>query len=312
MRQLLDQIDQLAKLEPGERAAALLLLMGQTLVSAGVMVGGSLAERAHQMHAESKAGASKGVAAERPPGMAKEPSPAPKGVSAPDRFDKALIDAEMSHLGRMDVDSESRIRTDEPLRKALVDQPLAAAALKKCASPCYPPGLTDKQVQRLDRLLSRVAETGSYNESALREYLYKHRDAIDTAISQIEGTKNAGDLNAWLDFYNDPTRKIVRLPTKEDPRFLIELRDRAEKVGVDKGREMAKAAGMKEVGFENPFERRGRYGQGFDDVMMDGASLDTADIYIVEYKGGDAVLYPFLRLYFDSILQVATNNTHIS
>jgi hypothetical protein len=316
--QLLQQIDALAKLPPGERSAALLLLMGQTLMSAGVMAGGTLAERAQQVHAEVKAGTlaephatpktggvgepgaaapksgepgpAHGAPAERPPGGVGEPAVKPVDLAeVANRFDRARVDTEMSKLGRMDADSEARLRADEPLRKALADQPRAASALKKCASPCYPPGVTERQVQRLDTLLSRLAETGGYDEAALKEYLHARRGNLDAAITQLEGTKTAGDLNAWLKYYNSG-REPTRLPPKGDPADLLAVRDRAHDIGVAKGREAAYGDNLKDAGFKNPFERQGRYGQGFDDIMRTGSTLDNGDIYIVEYKGGGAVL----------------------
>jgi hypothetical protein len=283
--ELIVQIDALSKLPPGERSAALLMLIGQTMISAGVMVGGSLAERAHQRRAEAEAGKLKGLGQEQP---GAEPGKKPAGAGG-DIFDKARADADITRLGKMDPDSEARLRADEPLRKALADQPLAAAALKKCASPCFPPGVTPEQVARLDRLLSRLGETGGYDQAALKKYLYDRRGDLNKAISQIEGVKNTGDLNAYLKFFNEGG-EVEHLPPKGDPKILLEERDRSHDYGVDRGRAQAQTDGHSSAGFTNPFERHGRYGQGFDDVMKKGANVDVGDVFIVEYKGGDAVL----------------------
>jgi hypothetical protein len=43
-----------------------------------------------------------------------------------------------------------------------------------------------------------------------------------------------------------------------------------------------------EFGWDNPFDHHGRYGQGFDDILVDR----RGKIWIVEYKGGEAVLSP--------------------
>jgi len=290
--QLMQQIEALSKLEPGERSAALLMLIGQTMLSAGVIAGGALAERAQQTHAEAAGGKLKGLRDEAPVTSREPGEPtarqAPAGATA-EIMEKAKADTEISRLGKMDPDSEARLRTDEPLRKSLTDQPLAAAALKKCASPCFPPGVTPDQVARLDRLLSRMSETGGYDDAALRKYLYDRRTDLSKAISQIEGSNTGGDLNAYLAYFNTG-REITRLPPQGDPRLLLELRDRAYGYGVERGRAKALAEGHDRVGFSNPFEFKGRYGQGFDDVMKKGPSLDLGEIHIVEYKGGDAVL----------------------
>jgi hypothetical protein len=295
--QLLQQIDALSKLPAGERSAALLMLIGQTMLSAGVMVGGALAERAQQQHAEAQGGRLKGVTEEKPlgaPEPARTPPPEPptatKPISPTDAmFEKARVDADMGRLGNMDPESAKRLRADEPMRSALVESPLAASALKKCASNCFPPNVTPQQVARLDQLLSRLAETGNYDQAALKEYLYKRRDDLGSAISQIEGVRNARDLNAYLDYFNRGG-KIEKLPPQGDPKLLVELRDRAHDAGVTGGRAQAQSEGLSSAGFTNPFERRGRYGQGFDDVMKKGPNIDVGDAYIVEYKGGDAVL----------------------
>ncbi|MGH9173679.1 MAG: hypothetical protein ACRD1H_04955, partial [Vicinamibacterales bacterium] len=281
--------------DKGQRSAALLMLIGQTMLSSGVMVGGALAERAHQQRAEAKVGT--GLADERPPGTAdsaKTTAPGTPSATMPTgptdaMFEKARVDADMSRLGKMDAESEKRLRANEPLRTALVDQPLAAGVLKKCASNCFPPEVTPPQIERLDRLLSRLAETGGYDEAALRKYLYDRRKELDKAIDQIQGVENGAHLNLYLEYFNKG-RTIKELPAPRDPKLLLELRDRAHDYGVDRGRTQAQSEGMTSVGFKNPFERRGRYGQGFDDVMKKGANADVGEVYIVEYKGGDAVL----------------------
>jgi hypothetical protein len=260
-----------------------------------MLVGGSLAERAQQAHAEAKAGA-KGAAAETPKGGAADPHAVPKPGSE-EAYSRAKADTDLGRLGRMDPGSEQKLRNDQPLREALAQHPLAAAALKKCASPCFPADLTEQQVKRLSDFLSRIEQAGGakVNEAALREYLYARRGNLDNAITNIVGTKKAADLNVWLEFYNRPGKDgqpnaPTMLPSKGDPKELQMRRDRAHDIGVSQGRKTATEAGFKSVGFENPFERQGRYGQGFDDIMFQGADHDTVTVYIVEYKGGDAQL----------------------
>lgn len=289
---LMNQINELSKLPPGQRAAALMMLIGQTMISAGVMVGGALAERAQQRHAEAKAAKAKGLIDETPPGHSSGDSTGTKPAPSADPiFEKARVDKEMGALGPMDKDSAAKLRNDEPLRKALNDQPLAAAALKKCASPCYPPDIKPEQVTRLDKILSRLAETGPYDEGALKKYLHDRRDNLDKAIADIAGVKNSKDLKAWLDFYNDPKKKVEKLPPKGDPRELAARVERAHDIGVKHGTEQAKLDGLEGVGFDNPI-KQGAFGQGLDDVRRKGPSLDVGDVFVVEYKGGESKLAP--------------------
>lgn len=67
-------------------------------------------------------------------------------------------------------------------------------------------------------------------------------------------------------------------------------KDLSHDIGVQQGREAARDMGLvPEDLWINPREFNGRYGQGFDDVMIDAA---TGHHVIVEYKGGDAQLAP--------------------
>jgi hypothetical protein len=269
---LVVKIEELSKLPEGERAAALLLLVSQVMLQAGIVAGGALAERAHQRRAEAKA---KGRATK----------------AGDELFTKAQADRDLAVLGAMNDETKGLLKGNEPLRTALVDNPSAASALKKCASPCFPPGASPQQVQRLERLLNRLKETGAYDEAALKQYFHKRRDDLTAAIANLDGVKTAGDLNAWLKFYNEG-RGVITLPAKGDPRELAARMARAHDIGVSKGREMATSVeGLTAVGFDNPI-KGGTFGQGFDDVMRKGVSLDVGEVFIVEYKGGTSVLQP--------------------
>jgi hypothetical protein len=60
-----------------------MLMFGQTLQSAGLMVGGVLAKRAHQQHAEAKDGKLKGLIDETPPSA--DPTKPPPATRLPSR-----------------------------------------------------------------------------------------------------------------------------------------------------------------------------------------------------------------------------------
>ena len=240
---LLRQIDALAKLPPGERSSALLLLMGQTLMSAGVMAGGSLAEHAQQAHAGAKAGGPReaggktggGALEEHPQETGAETSRKTAAPAGEASIDRTRVDMEMSQLGRMDAESEARLRADEPLREALVDQPLAASALKKCASPCYPRGISAEMVKRLDSLLKRLGATGEYNERALKDYLYARRENLPNAIAEIEGVKSAADLNGLLENANrasEGPNAVPNAPANVEPQRPAEPQDAPRQAGT--------------------------------------------------------------------------------
>ncbi|MGM9474532.1 eCIS core domain-containing protein [Pseudarthrobacter sp. YS3] len=208
--------------------------------------------------------------------------------------------------GPMSPDTEKLLMGNDALRGALKENSLAAKVLKKCASPCFPENATAGQVQRLETLLKRVAKTGDYDENLLREYLYKRRELLDSAIYDLGAIANtkriqagtaAKDLNTWLAFITDPTKAITKL---DDPLVKLARRNLAHDIGVLGGRAQAAKDGLKVTAFESPF-KMGSHGQGLDDVAVQaaegiegiavkGPSLETDLIYVLEHKGGEAGL----------------------
>lgn len=200
----------------------------------------------------------------------------------------AMVEAEVARLGG-NPETQEMLRNNDALRTALVDNPLAARALKRCTSPCFPPNATPEQVARLERLLERVARTGEVNQDALTRYFHDRRDNLDQALNNIGHSTNANDLNGLVDYLNRGGT-ITRGPSPEE---LPEAqRRRSAEIGVTHGRQQALTDGYQDVGFQNPFEHIGSHGQGFDDIRLDGPDVYTGDIYIVEYKGGGATLDP--------------------
>ncbi len=303
---IMTKIDELSKLEKGQREAALMMLLGQTLLQAGVMVGGKLAERAQQQRMEGMVRdlqANKAPSGEEGPrldvekGKIVEPPPSIDSKVG-DMFAAATKEEQMAKLGPMDEESRKRLEENAELRKALAESELAARMLKKCASSCFPENMTAEQVQRLERLLRSIRYMGgdAVNEGALKEYLYKRRETLDNAIARLEAADNAGSLNAWLDFYNTRgEEKIIHGPKPEEIRASYERKRVAYEHGEKFGRKQADADGIRDVGFENPI-KRGAFEQGFDDVRKKGGlpdtQLDNGDVYIVEYKGAGSHLAP--------------------
>lgn len=232
-----------------------------------------------------------------PPGKAPLALPPAGGTSGPpvratveEMFHKYAVGEDLKRLGPVNEETKPLLEKNDALRGALAESPLAAAALKKCSSPCFPPNATPAQIERLERYLRKIGP--GYDEAALRQYLYDRRDLLDSALSGLEQAKTVGRLNGWLAFYNtEGEAGISRVRPYEDPAYIAEMVRRAHDFGVKYGEIQAKADGLVDVGFDNPI-RLGGYDQGFDDVMHNGASLDTGDVYIVEYKGGSAQLAP--------------------
>jgi hypothetical protein len=151
-----------------------------------------------------------------------------------------------------------------------------------------PAGASANQAKRVEDLLNRIRQTGSYDEAALKEYFLQAK-SLDKAIDNIAGTKSAADLDLWVKFYNNKGT-ITPLPPKGDPKELAARARRAHDIGVEHG----KAAAMSDLklaptNFDNPI-KQGAFGQGFDDIMHSGSNLQFGEVYIVEYKGGLAQL----------------------
>lgn len=207
--------------------------------------------------------------------------------------------------GPISPETEKLLIGNDALRGALKENSLAAKVLKKCASPCFPENATAEQVRRLEVLLERVAKTGSYDEALLREYLYKRRDLLASAVADLEtfvtqrrlqSGSAAKDLNAWLGFMTDPAKAVVKL---DDPLVKLARRNLAHDIGVLGGRAQATKDGLAVTRFESPF-RMGSHGQGLDDVAAEGIEgiaskgpdLDKGLVYVLEHKGGEATLRP--------------------
>jgi hypothetical protein len=207
-----------------------------------------------------------------------------------------IADKEIKNLGSttgeaLNDETIKLLKQKPALRSALAESSLAARALKKCNTPCYPPNATPDQIRTLEQHLERVRITGKYNEHNLREFLYKNRDDLDKAIGDVMSHKTSRHLDEFLrkEIHYQPMGP--RVPPREDPRIRGAMVERSHHIGQMHGRAYAgDTLGLKGVGFKNPFERAGKYGQGFDDIMVRGADLDNGIVFIVEYKGGRAVL----------------------
>ncbi|MBV7530220.1 DUF4157 domain-containing protein [Chitinophaga sp. sic0106] len=114
----------------------------------------------------------------------------------------AAVWDDLLRIGTMtDEGTIIRIINETEFRKALIAHPTAARAMKKCASPCFPPEATVSQVNDIAKILDgksreEIAKAG--------EYIYRHRgsgDDLEKAIKKMqENFKEAvKDINAPLD-----------------------------------------------------------------------------------------------------------------
>lgn len=85
-----------------------------------------------------------------------------------------------------DKSTLERLVAEDAFRKALADNPLAVMALKKCASPCFPPNATSEQISRLTKLLA-----GKSNDeiAKVNNLIYNNRataQTLEAAITKLE------------------------------------------------------------------------------------------------------------------------------
>lgn len=218
-------------------------------------------------------------------------------VAGGEKLAKEVAQKEIKNIGTatgdvLKPDTVALLNQKPLLRSALAENSLAARALKKCKSPCYPPSATPDQVRALEQHLERVKATGKYNEDMLREYLHANLNDLDKAIAELSKHKTSRHLNSFLgNETRMPIGPVKRVKPREDPRIVGELTERSHDLGVKYGEKYAvEQLKLSKVGFSNPFQTVGKYGQGFDDIMVLGADLDNGLIYILEYKGGTAAL----------------------
>lgn len=198
-----------------------------------------------------------------------------------------IIEEEIARLG-VNPETQELLRTNETLRRSLLDHPYAARALRRCSSPCFPPNATPEQIAQIDRLLRRVTG-GEVDYDLLTHYFHSNRERLQEAINFLDQRgATAAEINAKTRFYYEG-RTPTQLPSRMDLAAAVE---RAHEHGVRQGSRTALREGLHDSGFVNPFEYRGRYGQGFDDIRVHGSDLYRDEIWIVEYKGGGAALDP--------------------
>ena len=99
------------------------------------------------------------------------------------------VEREISSLGAMDAHSEAVLRANPELRRALVENPLAADALKLCKSPCLPDFASPEQVKRLNNTLEKFRKSGiNIDSPKLKEYLHAQPDhvSLSDALDRLE------------------------------------------------------------------------------------------------------------------------------
>ncbi|MBE9111410.1 hypothetical protein IQ273_18560 [Nodosilinea sp. LEGE 07298] len=132
------------------------------------------------------------------------------------------IDEEIRRLG---VNPETQgetydlLRREEALRRSLIENPLAARALRRCNSACFPENATPDQIARINRFLSDVSEPGEIDYELLTRYFHVRRDQLQRAIDDLDQPgRTAADVNAIADFYASGRTPTIVTASQTPPR----------------------------------------------------------------------------------------------
>ena len=111
------------------------------------------------------------------------------------------------------------LMTNKALRETLAQYPEAAKLLKKCASPCFPAGLSGDQIVKINQLLNGKSLNGDQFRR-LNEYIYLHRGILENG----QFDKFYTHLSAYFDLIKDG--QLSRIPKTDllvDPAKLTAL-----------------------------------------------------------------------------------------
>lgn len=215
----------------------------------------------------------------------------------PDEFQQARAFMERAAHSGVKPDPSVMVREAALPPRALASTPSlfgehvlwmdANGAIFRCSPSCttlrmlYDKQLADpsnwlirRDLEALEKEAARAAAAGS--PARAKELL----ESTATLEARLKHAKGGGN--------------VTHLQSMEEVADQVKF---AHDAGVKHGRSFAKSAAggnLQDVNFKNPFDtpQYGPYGQGFDDIMANGKDLDTATIYILEYKGGTAGLKP--------------------
>jgi hypothetical protein len=125
---------------------------------------------------------------------------------------------QLARIGPVNAETITLFDQNPGLLRALADNPLAAAILKACRSPCYPPNATEAQIEAINNFLARAGgwtgrsgRFGEAQEAILREFFYARRRSLNEAIQTIERVGNLNQLEALL--RNEAAERAARLRT---------------------------------------------------------------------------------------------------
>ena len=136
---------------------------------------------------------------------------------------EGIASKEIKSLGTMSDDTVKMLEKNPKLRHALVENPLAAEALKLCKSLCIPEFATPGQVRRLNKLLADVENAGvKIDKARLNEYLHSRKDVVG--------------LGEAIDRLADTSVGIKEHRIKAEAESLIDVTETFEQHGIREGK----------------------------------------------------------------------------
>lgn len=102
------------------------------------------------------------------------------------------------------------------LKSALERNQLAAAALKKCKSPCFPDYATEEQIERIQKLLEAVENSG---QKIPQEQLAGYFRSADSNLSLKTIEERRSMLNKLIDGFSDYRKKFPAYQRQAEKEF---------------------------------------------------------------------------------------------
>jgi hypothetical protein len=181
--QVMNQVAALDEMPPGMRAAQLLEIVGNAMLNAGIMIGGSLASRAHLRQTEASLAHAEHSYTEWRRGLNEET--------------------------RRALDPEANPRAVEVFSSMRSD---VRQLLTLCRSVCIPidPPPTQAQAQRIQDLLDQRSPSPD-DRRWMQAYFHENRANLSQAISTLEGTADLAAMRTHLQSQLDVI-DVVLLP----------------------------------------------------------------------------------------------------
>lgn len=120
--------------------------------------------------------------------LERDPDLLARAVSDPQLINPRNLAAweDIGRIGPVNPETYDMLLANPSLREALIEFPDAAAVLRKCMSPCFPPQATREHVAAIQEYLARAEREGfDVDMNLLNDYIYQNRDNLDDVVARL-------------------------------------------------------------------------------------------------------------------------------